>query len=61
MPLYEYLCKRCGAKHEIIQKFIDDPLKKCPLCKSKKIMKQLSPTNFQFKGGSCSGGSCRLR
>ena len=32
MPLYEYVCRKCGHRLEVIQKFSDKPLKKCPEC-----------------------------
>ena len=32
MPIYEYKCSNCGHQFEKIQKFSDDPLKKCPNC-----------------------------
>lgn len=48
MPLYEYLCGRCG-RFEVIQKFSDPPLKRCPRC-GKGVKKQLSAPAIQFKG-----------
>jgi putative FmdB family regulatory protein len=49
MPLYEYLCKKCGHRFERIQKFSDPLVKKCPECGG--VVEQvLSPPAVQFKG-----------
>jgi putative FmdB family regulatory protein len=49
MPLYEYSCKTCGII-EVRQGINDEPLKKCPACKSK-VERLISVTaNPQFKG-----------
>ncbi|HEV2176205.1 MAG TPA: FmdB family zinc ribbon protein [Terriglobia bacterium] len=49
MPLYEYRCKKCGARFERIQKFSDAPLVKCEKCGGK-IERLLSSPAIQFKG-----------
>jgi putative FmdB family regulatory protein len=49
MPIYEYICEKCGSELEVIQKVGDAPLKKCPDCKGK-LEKIVSRTSFQFKG-----------
>src|SRR5579859_6691068 len=49
MPLYEYLCKKCGHRFERIQKFSDPPVKKCPEC-SGAVEQVLSAPAVQFKG-----------
>ena len=33
MPIYEYECEVCKHQFELIQKFSDDPVKECPVCK----------------------------
>jgi len=48
VPLYEYECVSCGS-FEMIRKFSDRPLKKCPKCGGK-VEKQLSAPAIQFKG-----------
>lgn len=48
MPLYEYNCGSCGS-FEVIRKFSDPPLKKCPKC-GRKVERQLSAPAIQFKG-----------
>lgn len=51
MPIYEYECKNCGKKIEIIQKFSDKPIKECPSCKKKTLKKIMSQTQAPiFKG-----------
>ena len=48
MPIYEYLCQKCG-EFEVTQKITDSPLKKCPTCRSR-VTKLISNTSFQLKG-----------
>ena len=49
MPLYEYLCKKCGHRFEEIRKFSDKQPKKCPECGG--VIEQLiSAPTVQFKG-----------
>lgn len=50
MPIYEYICQKCGQDIEVIQKFSDPPLKKCEACGGR-LEKKLSLTSFQLKGG----------
>jgi putative FmdB family regulatory protein len=49
VPLYEYQCTACGHRFEVIQKFSDKPVKKCPKC-GKPVEKLLSSPAIQFKG-----------
>ncbi len=49
MPLYEYLCKKCGHRFEKIQKFSDKPIKKCPECGGA-VEQVVSAPAVQFKG-----------
>jgi len=48
MPIYEYECAKCG-EFEVTQRITDDPLKRCPKCRSK-VRKLISSTSFQLKG-----------
>ena len=50
MPLYEYQCDACGARFELIRKFSDPPVTKCPTCGEEKVRKLVSSPAFQFKG-----------
>ena len=49
MPLYEYLCKKCGHRFEEIKKFSDVQPKKCPECGGV-IEQVISAPAVQFKG-----------
>lgn len=49
MPLYEYECESCGRRFEVIRKFSDAPLEKCPTCGGK-VQKQASSPAFHLKG-----------
>ena len=49
MPLYEYQCKACDAKIEVIQKFADAPISVCPSCGGE-MKKLISSPAIQFKG-----------
>lgn len=48
MPIYEYLCPKCGG-FEVTQRITEDPLKRCPTCRSK-VRKLISASSFQLKG-----------
>jgi putative FmdB family regulatory protein len=49
MPLYEYLCKKCGHRFEEIKKFSDKQPTKCPECGG--LLEQvISAPAVQFKG-----------
>src|SRR5277367_1754314 len=49
MPLYEYLCNKCGHRFEEIRKFSDKQPKKCPECGGL-IEQVISAPAVQFKG-----------
>lgn len=48
MPIYEYDCPKCG-EFEVTQRITEEPLKRCPTCRSK-VRKLISNTSFQLKG-----------
>ncbi|MEO5764510.1 MAG: zinc ribbon domain-containing protein [Casimicrobiaceae bacterium] len=50
MPIYEYRCSSCGARHEVLQKLSDPRLLTCPACHKDALVKQLSAAGFQLKG-----------
>lgn len=52
MPMYEYQCTACGHRFEVIQKFSDQPVKKCPHCgkAGKAVERLVSSSAIQFKG-----------
>ena len=49
MPIYEYVCAKCGQKTEVIQRMGDAPLKVCPHCGGR-LKKAISAPAIQFKG-----------
>src|SRR5215204_3680883 len=49
MPLYEYECEACGHRFEVIRKFSDAPLDRCPKCGGP-IHKLQSAPAFHLKG-----------
>jgi putative FmdB family regulatory protein len=49
MPIYEYICGKCGSHTEVLQKITDEPLKRCSECRGK-LEKIVSRTSFQLKG-----------
>ncbi len=49
MPIYEYVCQKCGRKTEVIQSHSDPPPKKCPDCGGA-LKKAFSAPAIQFKG-----------
>lgn len=50
MPIYGYICEKCGSHMEALQKVSDAPLKRCQKCRGK-LEKIVSRTSFQLKGG----------
>jgi len=49
MPIYEYVCQKCGHYLETMQKMSDKPLTSCPECRGK-LEKIFSQSSFQLKG-----------
>ncbi|MCS6817589.1 MAG: zinc ribbon domain-containing protein [Blastocatellia bacterium] len=49
MPIYEYVCERCGAHLEVLQKMTDKPLRRCKSCGGR-LEKIISQTSFILKG-----------
>jgi len=50
MPIYEYLCEKCGHEFEREQRITEDPVKKCPECRANKVRRLISRTAFVLKG-----------
>ncbi len=51
MPIYEYECRNCGSKTEVIQKLSDPALKDCPSCGAPELSKLVSAAGFRLAGG----------
>ena len=49
MPIYEYVCQKCGRKTEVLQRLSEKPLKICPHCGGR-LKKAISAPAIQFKG-----------
>ena len=49
MPLYEYECRKCHHRFELIEKVGAPETRKCPKCGSK-ADRRLAPPAIQFKG-----------
>ena len=50
MPFYEYQCKDCDHRLEVLQKISDDPLVYCPNCNEPSLKKLISAAAFRLKG-----------
>jgi putative FmdB family regulatory protein len=50
MPLYEYKCKKCGHRFELIQSFSAEDAKECPVCHGEVERLISTPARAQFKG-----------
>jgi putative FmdB family regulatory protein len=50
MPIYEYLCEKCGHEFEREQRITEDPVKVCPACRARKVRRLISRTAFVLKG-----------
>jgi len=49
MPKYEYACKSCGERLEVVQTFADAALTECPACAGQ-LRKVFSAPSIAFKG-----------
>lgn len=65
MPIFEYQCKECNSKYEILHKSSEKMEDiECPECHSKKHIKLISTFSTTFSSssdlGGCSDGSCGM-
>lgn len=49
MPIYEYVCEKCGAHLEVLQKMTDKPLTRCKSCGGR-LERIISQSGFILKG-----------
>ena len=49
MPTYEYACKACGHRFEVVRSIHDDALTECPDCGGE-LRKVFAPPAISFKG-----------
>lgn len=51
MPTYEYLCEACGYRFEKFQSIKDEPIRECPDCHEKRVVRVLNGgSGLIFKG-----------
>ncbi len=50
MPIYEYECKSCGHRCELLEKMSDTPTETCPECQKKALKRLISAAAFHLKG-----------
>jgi putative FmdB family regulatory protein len=50
MPIYEYVCKSCGSRTEVIQRMGEKPPVACPHCGKRALKKAVSAPAVHFKG-----------
>ncbi|SPT68296.1 putative regulatory protein, FmdB family [Anaerobiospirillum thomasii] len=55
MPFYEYRCKSCGQMLTVMQGIKEKPLVHCDNCNSDSLIKMISRTSFDLKGGGWCG------
>ncbi len=52
MPIYEYVCEKCGKRNEALQKLNDPPPERCDGCGAKgTLTKMVSRSSFVLRGG----------
>lgn len=59
MPIYEYECRRCGERFEVLQKMNEDNSRvRCPRCNADRPQRVLSTFSSGSAGSSslCSSG-----
>lgn len=56
MPIYEYVCSKCGKPFEYFARSLSDVAKSCPVCGAKRPKKALS--TFQAKSHAASSAGC---
>ncbi|MFQ6131419.1 MAG: FmdB family zinc ribbon protein [Armatimonadota bacterium] len=49
MPIYEYECRKCGHRFEVMQSFNDKPIRRCEECRGR-VDKLISPAAVIYKG-----------
>jgi putative FmdB family regulatory protein len=61
MPIYEYLCNKCGHSFEKLAFKGDDEQVFCPKCSDNKVKKLLNTSSFMDKTGIgvCSVGTSK--
>jgi putative FmdB family regulatory protein len=50
MPTYEYACKNCGHRFDVVRSMQDEPLTVCPNCGEPQLRKVFAAPAIAFKG-----------
>lgn len=50
MPIYEYVCKKCGQHHEVLHKVDEKPRLACDQCGAKPLSRMVSAAGFRLSG-----------
>jgi len=50
VPIYDYKCKSCDARFQLVRKITDDSTPPCKICSSEDTEKLISPSAFVLKG-----------
>ncbi len=50
MPIYEYCCRECGEKVEVLHRRRNEPAPACKKCGEDALERLISRTHFQLKG-----------
>lgn len=51
MPIYEYVCKKCGHEQEALHKVDEKPRLACDECGAKPLSRMVSAAGFRLSGG----------
>ena len=57
MPIYEYTCKKCAKKFELLRRFSDTAEVTCPKCSSVEVERTVSSFSCGSGGTGTRGGS----
>ena len=65
MPIFEYKCKKCSSKFEVLHKSsLNQEEVSCPKCNSKenqKLLSTFSSAGFSSNSSNCETGSCGVQ
>ena len=65
MPIFEYKCKKCNSKFEVLHKSsLNQEEVSCPNCQSKesqKLLSSFSASGFSSSSSGCESGSCGVQ
>ena len=50
MPIYNFICQKCGHSEDILQSIKAENVKTCPKCGSQEFKKSISAPAFHLKG-----------